>query len=319
MRHVLLSSMKDEGPFVLEFVAHHRVIGFEAIHIASNDCRDGTDLLLDALAAQGAVTHLRNELQPGERPQRIAYEKMRAAHAVDEAGWFMALDVDEFLFVATGAGRVHDLTARAGPEVDVIALNALCFGTSGEEGWQPGRVTEQFTRRIAADSRHNGPVKSLGRGGGRWRGMQNHHPVGFRGKGPIRVMRGDGAVIDLPRDAKLWTHLRTFPPDLIAHDLGWYNHYPVKSLASFLLRGMRGNGAEPLGQPGPQRWDEAYWRKFAGGRIEDRRILDRYGAATAAEMTRLLALPGVAQAQAEAEARYRDMIAALAGEDAPGG
>ena len=54
LRHVLLSSMKDEGPFVLEFVAHHRVLGFDAIHIASNDCTDGTDLLLDVLAEASA-------------------------------------------------------------------------------------------------------------------------------------------------------------------------------------------------------------------------------------------------------------------------
>src|SRR5699024_4672828 len=44
--HVLMCSMRDEGPFALEFVAHHRAIGFDRIFIASNDCRDGTDLLL---------------------------------------------------------------------------------------------------------------------------------------------------------------------------------------------------------------------------------------------------------------------------------
>ena len=54
--HVLLSSMRDEGPFALEFVAHHRAIGFDRLFIASNDCRDGTDLLLDALDAAGAIT-----------------------------------------------------------------------------------------------------------------------------------------------------------------------------------------------------------------------------------------------------------------------
>mgnify|MGYP002652033994 CR=1 FL=1 len=47
--HVLVTSMRDEGPYALEFVAHHRAVGFDRIFIASNDCRDGTDLLLDAL------------------------------------------------------------------------------------------------------------------------------------------------------------------------------------------------------------------------------------------------------------------------------
>lgn len=113
-RHVLLNSMKDEGPFALEFVAHHRVLGFDAIHIASNDCSDGTDLLLDALAAQGVITHLNNVVQPGDWPQRRAYEQMRAIHDTDAADWVMALDADEFLFVNTGAGKISDLTALAG-------------------------------------------------------------------------------------------------------------------------------------------------------------------------------------------------------------
>ncbi|WBU61269.1 glycosyltransferase family 2 protein [Paracoccus albus] len=310
-RHVLLSSVKDEGPFVLEFVAHHRVLGFDAIHVASNDCSDGTDLLLDALAGNGAIKHLRNELTPGERPQRRAYEKMREAFGTDDADWVMALDVDEFLFVDTGTGRVGDLTALAGAKVDVIALSALSFGTSDSESWQPGLVTEQFVRRLPSDSAANAPVKSLSRGRGRWRGIQNHHPVGYRGQGDITVMRGDGAVMTIANDDKIWTHLRNFPPGLIAHDGAWYNHYPVKSIDSFLLRGLRGNGAEPVGDTTKQRWDEAYWSKFAAARIEDRRIIERYGKELRAEMNRLLSLPGVAEANADAEALYAERIAAL--------
>lgn len=210
MRHVLMSSMKDEGPFVLEFVAHHRILGFDAIHVASNDCSDGTDLLLDALAGQGAITHLPNLLEPGERPQRRAYEKMRAAHATDDADWIMALDVDEFLFVDLGQGKIGDLTDLAGPEVDVISLSALSFGTSASDCWKPGPVTETFTLRLPEGDPANAPVKSLSRGRGRWKGVQNHHPVGFRGKGDIQVMRGDGTLMAIPDDGKIWTHLRNF-------------------------------------------------------------------------------------------------------------
>ncbi len=85
-RHVLLSSMKDEGPFILEFVAHHLVLGFDAIHIASNDCSDGTDLLLDALAAGGAITHTRNPVKPGEIPQHRAYQRLRRRQPLQGLG-----------------------------------------------------------------------------------------------------------------------------------------------------------------------------------------------------------------------------------------
>lgn len=39
--HALMSCVKDEGPFVVEFVAHHLVLGFDRIMMASNDCSDG--------------------------------------------------------------------------------------------------------------------------------------------------------------------------------------------------------------------------------------------------------------------------------------
>lgn len=315
LRHVLLNSMKDEGPFALEFVAHHRVLGFDAIHIASNDCSDGTDLLLDALAAQGVITHLNNVVQPGDWPQRRAYEQMRTIHDTDAADWVMALDADEFLFVNTGAGKISDLTALAGPEVDVISLCALSFGTTEVEAWQPGRVTEQFTLRLPEGSGANAPVKSLSRGQGRWRAVHNHHPFGFRAAGDIQVMRGNGQVMAIPDDGKIWRHLRHLPKPLITHELAWYNHYAIKSIESYMMRQKRGRGGRPLGEAGPLRWDEAYWSRFAAANITDRRIITRYGAEVAAEMARLLALPGVAEAQAVAEARYAGLIAAVLLED----
>ena len=65
-RHTLISSVKDEGPFLLEWVAHHLVLGFDRILIASNDCSDGTDRLLAALDGAGYVRHVPNKLKPGE-------------------------------------------------------------------------------------------------------------------------------------------------------------------------------------------------------------------------------------------------------------
>ena len=51
-RKVLFSAMKNEAPFVLEWVAYHKVIGFDEIVIAFNDCDDGTAELLRALEAR---------------------------------------------------------------------------------------------------------------------------------------------------------------------------------------------------------------------------------------------------------------------------
>ncbi|MFD1795942.1 glycosyltransferase family 2 protein [Paracoccus aurantiacus] len=314
LRHVLLSSVKDEGPFVLEFIAHHRVLGFDAIHMASNDCSDGTDLLLDALASQGVITHTRNRLKPGDTPQHRGYQRIRKEHPIAEADWIMVLDADEFLVVDRGARRVGDLTALAGPEVDVITLNAMNFGTSGDFGWRPGRVAEQFPDRLPTTHRRNGPVKSLSRGGGRWKNLHNHHPMGFTGPGDICHMRGNGEVSHVPNDGRLWDHLRHFKPDRITHEIAWFNHYPIKSLDSYMLRRRRGRGVTKVGAEPVERHTEEYWTIFAAAQQRDTRILDFYGDETLTEIARLRALPGIDAAQLMTEARFAAQIAAIAAE-----
>lgn len=41
-QYTVVTSMKDEGPYLLEWVAYHRAIGFTDIVVAANDCSDGT-------------------------------------------------------------------------------------------------------------------------------------------------------------------------------------------------------------------------------------------------------------------------------------
>ncbi|MBL4556550.1 MAG: glycosyltransferase family 2 protein [Rhodobacteraceae bacterium] len=52
--------MRDEGPYVLEWLAWHKAIGVTDFVVFTNDCTDGTDALLDRLDAAGEVMHLPN-------------------------------------------------------------------------------------------------------------------------------------------------------------------------------------------------------------------------------------------------------------------
>ncbi len=60
MRITAVTCVKNEGPFLLEWIAFNRLIGVTDHLFYSNDCTDGTDRLLDALAARGLVQHLPN-------------------------------------------------------------------------------------------------------------------------------------------------------------------------------------------------------------------------------------------------------------------
>ena len=52
-RKVLFSAVKNEAPFLLEWIAYHKVIGFDEIVICSNPSTDGTEEILAPLALAG--------------------------------------------------------------------------------------------------------------------------------------------------------------------------------------------------------------------------------------------------------------------------
>ena len=63
MRITAILCVKNEGAFVLDWLAHHRAAGITDFLVCSNDCSDGTDALLDRLAARDA--------EATAEPQRI--------------------------------------------------------------------------------------------------------------------------------------------------------------------------------------------------------------------------------------------------------
>jgi Glycosyl transferase family 2 len=307
-RHVLISNMKDEGPFVLEWVAHHRVLGFDAIYVAHNNCTDGTNRLLRLLSDRGYIGHLHNEVGPEDIPQHAGYEKLRATYDIDSADWLMMLDADEFLNVHVGGHRVQDLTAMAGPEVDVIALSGMVFTGAPLTEWQPGRVCQQFTQRVGLRHKANQAIKSLTRNPSRWKGIHNHHMVGWKGADAVRVMRGDGGTFTLVKDVPIWKQLRNFPAQMIAHDLAHYNHYAVKTHDSFMLRRARGRGAVAAVSFADTRHTDEYFRERSVVEGTDTSIA-RYAAAVAAEMDKMLSHAKIRAWQEIAETRYAAMLA----------
>jgi len=115
-RIAIVTCMKDEGPFILEWIAWHKAAGVTDIVVFTNDCTDGTDSLLDRLADMGEVVHLPN---PALATGSTAFQPIALAYAehlrtLREADFFISMDVDEFINVRVGEGRLADLL-QAGP------------------------------------------------------------------------------------------------------------------------------------------------------------------------------------------------------------
>ena len=308
-RHTLISSVKDEGPFLLEWVAHHLVLGFDRILIASNDCSDGSDRLLGALAQQGYITHVPNKLKPGEIPQHAGYEKIRRQHGIDASDWLMMLDADEFLNVQVGDHRVGDLTARAEADIDVIALNGMFFTSQPVLRWQPGRVCAQFTQRLPTHHKANAALKTLTRNPGRFRSIHNHSLVGFKGTAPLQVLWGDGTRTQTDPALPLWRQLRNGDIKSVSHRLAHYNHYGLKAPDSFALRAARGRGAVAETNTETARHTAAYFAERNQPAGEDHSII-RYAAAVQARMAEMLSHQKIKRRQRVCEETYAALLAA---------
>jgi hypothetical protein len=314
--HTLISSVKDEGPFLLEWVAHHRVLGFDAIYIASNDCTDGTDRLLAALDHAGFIGHVPNLLQPGDVPQHAGYDKIRSAHPIDRSDWLMMLDADEFLNIHVGAHQVQDLTTRA-EAADIISLCGRTFSDLPQTQWQPGPVTRLFPNALRPIHKANQAIKTLTRDPSRFKGIHNHHMVGYRGgKVPLSIYHAQNDChSDLPDNARIGDTLRHIPKEAIGHKVAQYNHYAVKTLDSFLLRRKRGRGVAVVNAETADRHTLDYFT-HRSGRGTPELSVQRYAPQTDRLIAEMLEEPAIAAAHQACLFAYAAAIAALDGENA---
>ncbi len=243
MTNLLFSSMRNEGPAVLEWIAYHLSIGFDQIMIATNNCDDGSDDLIRALGQIAPVTHIDNGDHGEDSPQRRAYERMMETPEFKAAEYLMILDADEFLNIHDGSGKLSDLITAMGDH-DVMGVNWACFGPSGEMQWRDAWVTERFTERLVPKwgLYAVGSCKALTRAPQRFRRFFNHSPGPKIDRSDISYLRDYGEVETIASDGAAKRHMRMNYAYKVEYRHAQINHYVTKSMPEFRLRIARGRG-----------------------------------------------------------------------------
>ncbi len=304
-RTTLVTAMKNEGPFILDWVAHNRAIGVNDILVYTNDCDDGTVDLLDALAEAGVTRRDNPYRKTGKVPQYAAFRAAEDEPLVQDADWLLTLDVDEYLNIHAGDGGLTDLI-EANPEAHVISIPWRLFGNSDRHHFEDAPVTERFT--LCAPEYAPRPLqawafKTIYRNAGLFRRLGVHRPKG--------LVKG-------VRDTLVWVDAngRWLPPPI--WDRAWrmskaqcgyanaaVNHYAVRSAESFLVKRDRGKVNRTRRAQGL-----AYWFRMNHNAEEDLSI-QRLAPKSAKEKAALLTLPGVAEAHARAVSWHKSRIAEL--------
>ncbi len=154
----ICATIRDEGRDLREWVAFHRLMGVEHFWLYDNFSADAPERVLAAEIAEGVV-----EIEPWrvpfqERGQLRAYQHCLDARRA-QARRLAFIDVDEFLFSPTDEPlpkALEHFAAHPG-----VAVNWLCFGSSGREEREGLLVIEAFTRRAPTHWIRNRRTKSI--------------------------------------------------------------------------------------------------------------------------------------------------------------
>ena len=306
-RACILATLRNEGPYILEWLAYHMSLGFEHFFLYTNDNEDGSDDLLAALVKLGHVTLITNDVR-NVRPQYKAYgHAFKALPHILDYEWALVIDGDEFLVLAPDRGFSdirHYLDWICTRPADAIAFNWLMFRSFGiEEADLNTPVTRRFMRRADKIDVH---IKSMLRP--RYF-MHSHAHYGFEITGqPTRFLNSNGD-----------THLHglekaysTYP----AANAAWINHYYAKSDQEYCGKIARRPGDMHSSQVrsldeieqmlrGLQRADAE------DSPVEDSRILNWLEAAER-RAAKILADPRVRAAHEASVANLRDRLEVLA-------
>lgn len=301
-RRLIVTCMRDEGAFLLEWIAHNRAIGFTDFLVFTNDCSDGTEAMLDRLAVLGDVVHERNPPTPGKSIQWQALKRATAHPLLARAEWVLVADVDEFLAIHAGDGTLDALFAAA-PGATVHMLPWRMFGWGGRVAFEDAPVTEQFTR--AAPDAEVYPTraamfKALTRWDGSYARLGVHKPLDpAPGALPVWI---DGSGRRMPVG---WHGGPGMSPPPPRYRLCQLNHYAVGSAEGFVVKQARGkpnHSSDPI--------DLGYWVERNFNTVEDRSIA-RTAARREAERARLMADPALGRLHAAAVAWRRRRFAEL--------
>jgi len=243
-RVTAVSMMKDEGPFVLEWVAHHLSLGFTDLVVYTNDCSDGTDDMLIRLEELGLAHHRRNEIPEGIRPQPSALKYAQVEPVVSNSDWVLVFDADEFLRIDYGDGTLDDMIGAAEKAgANGIVITWRIFGSGGVQDWSNTPVTEQYLYAAPPMWNKGWGVKTLFKFDPEYWKLGIHRPkiknkhleTGF--PHTIHWLNGSGLPMEDYFKFRGWRSIvRT-----VGHEWAQMNHYAIKSMDSYAIRKFRGN------------------------------------------------------------------------------
>lgn len=232
-RACIVTCMKNEGPFILEW-AYHKAIGFDNFIVYTNDC---TDTMLDKLQECGILQHRDNPYRDVDmKPQHAAMHASEHEEIVQQANWLVNMDVDEFVNIKCGDGTLDALFATV-PDANMFAMTWRLFGNGDVEKFEDELLLDQLTQCVPefANKPHQAwGFKTLYQNNGFFKKMGVHRPKVLNPQLWEKIHWVNGSGAKLPKD--IYRNAWRSTTQTYGYDLVQLNHYAVRSTESFLVK-----------------------------------------------------------------------------------
>ncbi len=235
--YTVVSTMKNEAPYIIDWVAHYKALGFDHILVCTNDCTDPTVDILLRLQELGFVVQHNTVVRRGGIQRSALRQASRRYDIVTKAKWVFVCDVDEYLNIHMGDGSARALIEGSGDQADVISVPWRVFGPNSVKDFVDKPVTEQFTYAERAWDAVARPttgkfVKSIYTNQHKFQRMGVHAPVALKDNiADISWVLPGGMEYVVNGE-------RTENPPLF--NLAQVNHYALRSMQGFLIKRARG-------------------------------------------------------------------------------
>lgn len=145
----VLAIVKDEGPYLREWIEYHRIVGVDKFYIYDNESSDNTAKILAPYIKEGIVDYT---YWPGQAQQLPAYADWLVKHKMDTK-WVAIIDLDEFILPISEKSIVDYLDGLA-LSTSALVVHWFMFGSNGHDKKPDGLVVESYTKRAKKKHYH---------------------------------------------------------------------------------------------------------------------------------------------------------------------
>lgn len=235
--------VKNEEKYILEWIAHNILIGFEAIVIYDNESDIDVSNLISPLSYDIQIDVIKWPSKEGVSPQLSAYNDYISKFA-NEIEYTAFIDLDEFIFIKDGI-KINDFLDKYSEIGAAISMNQLCFGSSGHQDYIKDLVTRRFNHTSPLSFEENNYFKTIAK----TKNIENIFDCHW-------VELSEGNYINSEGQPLLREHAHKGKANNPSHQNLILHHYILKSKEEFAMKRSRGGVISPTLNGRLSKYDE---------------------------------------------------------------